>query len=340
MRRLLLLLLFLSLPLFSHDASGKPVTDLQLSDFSASGPKGTNIDRVWLVPPQTVSEEDPRTPMVVLYDAANATCAAVLFPGSQGAYPEDCSNPYPDLRIKWLRDFLGLVAKDRIPLTFLISTAEGVEVIYDPRTAAPEVLSAALLLTENPKATGPDPKVEEQAKRLRLLGSSPRINTFRFDSAGSQINSLTALANLLPQSDMRKLVIWLVSTVFIPHGTSDNPTWDSRARYEIMVEQLNAAHVSIYVDFFNRSAVGYKQLLPKSTGGVTLADGSIQNAARAALSDFGPSYMLAVTVPTPKDLDWIPVNIKVGRPGLMVRAAPGFYGLRQKKATKAHTAEP
>ena len=351
MRRLFLFLCFLPLPTLSQvkilipvvvkDAAGQIVTNLAVSDFRVSGPKGASIDQMWLVAPQTVSGDDSRTPVVVLYDAANATCPAELFRGSPGAYPEECSNPYPDLRIKWLRDFLAMVAKDRLPVTFLISTVEGVQVIYDPRVASPEVLSAALLLTESPKAKSSDLNVEEQAKRLGLLTTSPRINTFRFDSAGSQINSLTALTQMLPQSDKRKLVVWLVGTVFVPRGTSDDPTWDSRASYEIMTEQLNAAQVSIYADLFNRNEVGAEQLLPKSTGGKTIADGSIANAVRATLSDFGPYYMLAVSVPDdPKDLDWIAVKVKVDRPGISVRAAPGFYGLKQRKITRGQTAQP
>src|SRR5580704_2060902 len=135
MRRLLLLLLLLPVSLVSQvkilmpvvvkNAQGQAVTDLKLSDFEVSGPKNVRIDEIWLVPPEIVSKGDPRTPVVVLYDAANAT------------------NPYPDLRTKWLRAFLGSVAEHRLPVTFYINAPDGLRLIYEPSTP-PEVLSAAL----------------------------------------------------------------------------------------------------------------------------------------------------------------------------------------------------
>lgn len=75
MRPLLLLCLALSVPLplvsqvkilmpvVVKNAAGNPVTDLTLSDFSASGPKYIRIDRMWLVPPQTVSKDNPGMPL-------------------------------------------------------------------------------------------------------------------------------------------------------------------------------------------------------------------------------------------------------------------------------------
>lgn len=169
MRRLLLLILLLPLPLASQvkilmpvvvkDATGKPATDLKVSEFQVSGPKNISIERVWLVPPATVSKEDSRTPVFVLYDAPNAV------------------NPNPDLTRNALRTFLETVAKTRAPVTFYINTTDGLRPIYDSATP-PEVLSAALALTENPHGTSSDPTIDQQARKLDLLRSNSYTHIF------------------------------------------------------------------------------------------------------------------------------------------------------------------
>ena len=343
MRRFLLLLplLLLSLPLLSQvkilmpvvvkDASGKPVTDLKVSDFQVSGPKSVSVANMWLVPAQTVSKEDTRTPVLVLYDAANAT------------------NPYPDLRTKWLREFLGEVAKNRLPVAFFINTVDGLQLIYAPATP-PEVLSAALALVDNSKAATSDPNVEEQARKLRLLSASSRVRIFRFDARSNQLNSLLALAHLSERSSVRQALIWLADETLFPASQSSNPGGPPIPMYETTVEQLNAAHISVYPDLFSwrgfsttdPSYYWYyaQQELAECTGGLSFANGSIWDTLQATLADFGPYYMLAVTVPAPKVTDWIPTKVKVSRPGLTVRAAPGFLGLKPLKTSKAPAAQP
>ncbi len=110
--------------------------------------------------------------------------------------------------------------------------------------------------------------------------------------------------------------------------------------YEAMVEELNAAHVSVYPilhHLANPVSVGYVwdswkgvQQLAESTGGLAFQT-SILSGVQPTIEDFGPYYMLAVEVPTPKELDWIPVKITINRPGVTVRAAPGFLGLKPVK---------
>lgn len=325
MRRLMVcLLLLLPLPLYSEvkilipvvvkDDSGKPVTDLNVSDFQVSGPKDISIDRMWLIPPQTVSGQDPKTPVVVVYDAANAT------------------NPSPDLRTKWVREFLGMVAQHRAPVTFYIDTADGLRLIYDPSTP-PEILSAALTLTETPKATSTDPKVEEQAKALALLKTSSQIRTFRFDYSLNQMNSLIAVARVLQGSDKRKAVVWLTTD---PAPRYRYPNAPMR---EVMVEQFNAAHVSLYPLYIAASDAFPSQTLQwlaEGTGGRTFKNGSIWEVVEGTLADFGPYYMLAVAIPEPHTLGWIPSKLKVKRPGVTVRTASGFVGLKPPKAQAAH----
>lgn len=334
MRGILLFLLLLPLPLTSQvkilmpvvvkDADGKPVTDLKASDFQVSGPKDVSIDRMWLVPPETLSETDLRTPVTVLYDAANAT------------------DPYPELRTKWLRYFLKTVAEHQLAVTFYVNTPDGLHLVYGPDTP-PKVLSEALAWTENPKSAASDPRVEDQAQKLRLLGISSRVRpAIPFHEYGpiNQMNSLIAVARRLNSPNKRKALLWLTDNTYYffypdsPSATSLIPLSEGAA------EALNAANVSVYPDFFGyrASTDGYdyywlhaQQKLADSTGSLSLTDDSIWEALQATLADFGPYYMLAVVVPAPRQTDWIPVKIRVIRPGLTIRPATGFYGLKPRK---------
>ena len=327
MRRLLVLLLLLPLPLLSQvkilmpvvvkDASGKPVTDLKLLDFQVSGPKNISIDQMWLVPPQTVSGQDKSVPVTVLYDAADAATNL-------------------DITAKWIRAFLGEVAEHRAPVTFYTYTADGLKLTYDP-TTSPQVLTAALALVEKRTGTSNDLQIEEQAKKIELLSTSGRVRTFRFDYASNQMRSLIAVARLLPPSDKRKAVIWI---------TTEAPYWEKIVEIpiqEMMCEQFNASRISLYLP--DADPVGTLARLVQSTGGRTLTKsgsytGSLWNVFEAMVADFGPYYLLAVAAPSPKETDWISVKIKVNRPGLTVRAAPGFYGLKPEKASKTQAAQP
>ncbi len=172
------------------------------------------------------------------------------------------------------------------------------------------------------------------------------------------MNTLIALAHLSKDSSKRKAVLWLAQRAFF--AATDVPTFWDYARpyetpllpmYEAMVEELNAAHMSVYPNINATFGVlqgdlGALQLQPglrqvaECSGGAALNHESIVEAAQSVLADFGPYYMLAIAVPTPKELDWIPVKIKVNRPGLTVRAAPGFLGLKSEKASKTQTAHP
>ncbi len=328
MRKLAVFLLLLPLPLVSQvkilmpvvvrDAAGKPVTDLQASDFQVSGPKNASIDRMWLVPPATLSNDDSQMPVLVVYDAANV------------------SNQYPEVTAKRLRALLSAVAQHRAPVTLLINSADGLHSIYDPATS-PDVLSAALTLMDDPKATNSDPNVEEQVARLRLLSTLEPIRNFRYDHGLNQMNSLLAVAHLSGQSGRRKAVLWLTGY----------PAFDSRRpQYELMVEELNAARVSVYpfcgASVHDNGSLSITPLLElgESTGGLifeanpfkgTVTLTSDWQAVQATLADFGSYYMVAVEVPTPKDTSWVRVKITLNRPGLMLRAAPGFYGLKPLK---------
>lgn len=355
MRRLLLFLLLLPLSLVSQvkilmpvvvkDASGKAVTDLKASDFPISRPKNIRLADMSLVSPQSVADADTRNAVVVIYDAANLRTNA------------------HELNVQELRNFLREVADHRLPVTLLVNTEAGLRLIYNSRIP-PEVLSEALTATAQSKPKTPDVKVtaddaqvQQQAENLKLLDSAVWIRRSGLSASQDQMNSLIAFAHLVQRLPGRKAVIWV--TTQSPVGATENPAYlASNANpwskpllpmYEGMIEELNAAHVSIYPVLFNgANPIDYGDVwdswtslkqLAASTGGLAFKPGeqisfkqnSFLAAAESTLGDLGPYYMLAVEVPAPKELDWIPVKIKVTRPSSTVRAAPGFLSLKPVK---------
>lgn len=313
MRRFLLCaVLLVSLPLISQvkilmpvvvkDSAGKAVTGLKRSDFVVGGPKGAVVDRVWLVPPETVSKDDTRIPIVVLYDAANMT-----------------AEYDPNQWSKYLRSLLSEVAKDRLPVTFYMNTTDGLKLIYD-RATPPEILAAALELTASSSATSADPSVESQAKQLNPIETYSRVTAFRFDHPSNLLNSMIAMARLLQGNGERQLLVWMDHYNGNPYDYSHPETM------EVAIEQLNAAHVSVCMGDKSPFAA-----IAQRTGGLTLHSLS-WNTIQTVSTDFGPYYMLGVAVPTPKDSGWIPIKVKVNRPGLTVRGSDGFYGLKPQKS--------
>ncbi|MGD0931605.1 MAG: VWA domain-containing protein [Candidatus Korobacteraceae bacterium] len=369
MRQFLIVLLLLPLPLVSQvkilmpvvvkDTAGRPVTDLKQSDFQVSGPKNITIDKMWLVPPQTVSEQDSKAPVVVLYDAVNIP---TQIPGENGKV----STSVAEKQATALRSFLEQVADRRLPVTLLVNTKDGLRLIYDSRTD-PAVLAEALTMTAQSKTPATDakltsgnPSVDEQVKNLKLLASATWAPRSAMSAADDQMHSLIELARVSSAIQERKALLWITTFPPVP-ATKFGEYWtnlmDPSYRrpllplYEAMIEELNAARFSVYpLLWYWGDGPAYNGLLregfpqiAESTGGLAFNlwdQGSILSAAEAAMRDFGPYYMLAVEVPTPQQLDWIPVKIKVNRPGLTVRAAPGFLGLKPEKAAKTQAAHP
>jgi VWFA-related protein len=347
MRQLLFLLVLLPsslasqvkilMPVVVKDSAGKPVTDLKASDFQIGGPKGVRIADMLFVPPQPLTREDPRPSVVMMYDAVNIGTRSF------------------DLNVRDLRQLLREVASHRLPVTLLVNTDAGVRLVYSARTS-PEVLAAALAATAGTKAKDAPPitdaKVEEQARNLRLLSTAIPVPRSRLNIGLDQMKSLLQVADLLKASPGRKALIWV--TVMSPVGPTADASYRGRAEvridqgllpmYEGTVEALNAVHVSVYPLLFteaNPQQYGYEwptwlglKQLAESSGGLALRLGqypSLLAATQAASDDFGPYYMLVTEVPAPKELDWIPTKIKVNRPGLTVRAAPGYLSLKPSK---------
>ncbi len=328
------------MPVVVKDAAGKAVTDLKDSDFKV-GNKNIRVASVSLIDPQALSNDDARSSVVMIYDAANMPTTTF------------------DLNVSDLRDFLSEIAHRRLAVTLLVNTESGIRLIYSARTS-PEVLSAALSATSDNKSkekqVAPpvtDPKVEQQIKNLQLLNTAGLVRRSRRDAEVDQMNSQMAFAHLSQQLRGRKALIWV--TLASPVSATEIPSYWSGTTttqvdlpllpmYEATVEELNAAHVSVYPFLFTQANpenygalwnqwIALKQLA-ESTGGLALRLGqqtSLLAAVDTTFSDFGPYYMLVVEVPPAKSLDWIPVKITVDRPGLTVRAAPGYLGLKPLK---------
>jgi VWFA-related protein len=356
MRSLFLLLLLLPsslstdikilVPVVVKDSAGNAVTDLKVSDFQVSGPKSSRVVDMSLVSAETSRDDKKTQPLFVIYDAANIPTSST------------------QLNIRDMRDFLSEVASHSLPITFLVNTKAGLQQIYNPQTP-PTTLAAALEATAQPPTLtvdgSGDPGFQEQVNSLKLLGSAALVNRPRVDAAVDQIQSLEAFARMVGDVPGHKALVWVTTaspvsatqdpgywstTTYQPGSTSDGSMRADKPllpAYEALVAKLNASHISVYPFFFSQanpqndqvlwaSWLGLKQLA-ESTGGLAYRLGqqtSLSAAVHSTISDFGPYYMLVVEVPAAKQLDWIPLHIKANRPGLTVRAAPGFLSVPAK----------
>jgi VWFA-related protein len=336
------------MPVVVKDAAGKPVIDLKIPDFHVSGPKNIRVAGIALVSPQGAATEGLMAPVTVIYDAANIATDSF------------------ELDVQHLREFLGEVANRRLPVTLLVSTRDGLHLVYSAQSS-PDILTAGLAATQPPTArstavTVPtnDPKLDDQVKDLKVLNTAGYVSRSRLDAAMDQLDSLLSLAHLVQSLPGRKTLIWV--TIASPVSPTQDPAyWSSTTyypgatfnasmradksllpTYEAMVEQLNAAHVSVYPLYVQgnpeASEVAFHswmalRQLAESTGGLAFRMGrqkSLLSAVLTVMEDTSSYYMLDVEVPTSKKLDWIPVKVKVTSPGLTVRAAPGFLNLPTK----------
>jgi VWFA-related protein len=342
MRTLLILVLLLPwsllaqvkilMPVVVKDAAGQAVPDLKESDFKVSGPKNIALTDIAVVNPQPMKQDDARSSLVMIYDAVNLPTRSF------------------ELNVRDIRDFLSQAAKRKFPITLLVNSARGLRLIYNARTA-PEVLLAALAATAESKTGAAEaaralaPAVREQIEALQLLNTTVNLPRSRLEAGVDQMNSL--LARLLRPFPGRKALMWV--TVASPVGATEIPAyWGTTTThadqsllpmYEATIEELNAADVSVYPFLFSQANpkdygylfdiwMGLKQLA-ESTGGMALRLGqetSLGAAADATMHDFGPYYMLTTEVSAPKELGWIPVKIKLDRPGVTVRERRDFSG--------------
>lgn len=332
------------MPVVVKDAAGKAVTDLKQSDFTVSGPKHVRVIDMSLIAPATVARDDARPSIIMLYDAANIVGLG------------------HERNVQEIRDFLSQVANHRLPVTLLVNTEAGLRLIYDSRTPG-EVLTAALAATAKSREKPADDRmpndaqVQQQVNNLELLESAVGMHRGGLDASVDQMKSLIAFAHLVERFTDRKALVWI--TAESPVDATEDPAFlASNANpwskpllpmYEAAIEELNAAHVSVYPLLFNGanpvnfgavwSSWTALQQLAASTGGLAFKPGDQisfkQNtflaAAELTMGDFGSYYTLTVEAPVSSKLDWIAVKIKVNHPGLTVRAAPGFLGLKSVK---------
>jgi hypothetical protein len=337
LRRVLLLLLLLPLPALSQikilmpvvvkDASGKAVTDLKPSDFRVSGPKKVNVEKMWLIEPGSTAGKPA---VFLLYDPINT-------PWFQGG---------PHIT---LGGILHEIAIKKLPVNVYANIGGRLRPVYDVGTP-PEVLAEALDELGRPPSEVSDAELIGQLSKY--TSSIPVGRPSIGDAQVDRIRMVANFAELAQQWPGGKALILPTSIAPVKISPNTNlwsqenlPAVPRLPLYEGMVEELNAANVSVYpvyIGIANPTTHGFAsdefvelQQMAESTGGSAFRHMSIVEAVDATLSDFGAHYMLAVSVPSPKDLDWIPVKIKVNRPDVKVQAAPGFYGLKPEK-TPSH----
>jgi len=342
-------------PVVVSQASGKPVLNLNASNFSVEGRKPVELGNAELIPAEAMNDPQHTIPVFVLYDA-------YFFPA-----------PLQNMIGAELLQFLGDLAQNYSPVTLVVNTPGGLKLVYDFGTD-PKVLAEALTALNNGGKVA-DPKVKEQLDRLKVLKTFVPAPGSLENQTVLQFAGLSQMAQVLGHSPNRKAVIWLTwnyrlgtgeyttswtgsslsqdKTLSMSTGTRaetmSNNMADERYQslpplYEKTIGGLNTARISVFPlqlydpskttlamnDPSQQDTVEGLRQVAACTGGISFKDFRQTMLAQAIAqirADFGPYYMLTLSTGDFKKTEWVPIKVKVNQDGLSLRTAPGFLGL-------------
>jgi VWFA-related protein len=345
------------------DQGGKPVLDLQATNFSVEGAKGIQLSSVQMVPAEAMNDPQHTFPVFILYDAYYFTAPVQAMVGAD------------------LLQFLTDLSQHYSPVTLVVNTPMGLKLVYDFGTD-PRILGDALAALDT-GAKVSDPKVKDQLEKLKLLKIFVPAPAAVEDLTIVQFGGLEHMAQVLGRSPNRKALVWMTWNYRL--GTGDRTVnWtgstlsqdksltmnsgtraevyannlpDSRYQnlpplYEKAIAAVNGAHVSVFpLQQYDRrdtsltinspsdqvTTEGLRQVAA-CTGGTSIKDfkqTSVAQAVAQVRAGFGPYYILTLTASDIKKTDWIPLKVRVDRPAVTIRTAPGFLGLSPSAAKSA-----
>jgi len=249
------------IPAIVTDLGGHPVSGLQKTDFSLESKDHVQLEDVEEVLPLAAGTS---VPVFILYDAAS-----MAGPDQKKTHTE-------------LLELLSRAAREHDPITLILRSSKGLELIHD-MTTDPAVFSAAInrALPDKSKsasdregqskAEGPKfaSEVLAEAARLQeLIQSHPDVR-FKpwFSAALDELGGIQKMAELMQGSKKRKVLIWIgnccSSLMFdngeIIDGRNRGPglASDRESRkmavhsipvaYEKMINAVNSSRFSVYV---------------------------------------------------------------------------------------------
>lgn len=332
--------------------------NLQATDFTVDGPRGIRIESAQLVPAEAMNDAQ-HTPLVFIVYDAFLTPGPVQ--GTLGAqlmkYLEGVAQRHDPVTLvvnqgsglKPVYDF----GTDPKLLADALDAVNQNRKVDDPKVKE-QVERLKLLKSYTPVPLTPDQVTAAQLTGLeqisRLLQRSPNRKALLWLTWNYWLGTGEYTKYFMGSQR------GVGATASIPEAIA-NAQADTRFTglpplYQHTIDALNTAHVSVYplqqYDRRNTSltlndrslwftAEGLKQVAA-CTGGFSFKDfrnTTLDEAVSAVRADFGPYYMLTATVPEIKRTDWVGLKVKVNKPGLTARSAPGFLGLSPGAAKAA-----
>jgi len=333
------------IPAIVTDAGGHPVSGLQKADFSLESKDHVQLEDVEEVLPLAAGTS---VPVFILYDAAS-----MAGPDQKKTHTE-------------LLELLSRAAREHDPITLILRSSKGLELIHD-MTTDPAVFSAAInrAIPDQKKATAVgegqnkaentkfESDVSAEVARLQELIQSHPDARFKpwFDAALDELAGIQKMAELMQGSKKRKVLIWIgscCSTLMFDNGEIVDTRDPGKGRpaiyymesggrkesvysipvaYEKMVEAVNSARFSVYL-----TQGGLMGELARRTGGAYIGASptfpTLDSGIAEARKDLGPYYLLRVSVnPASKAPTPVRVKIKVDKPDVRIRSADGFLDL-------------
>ena len=337
------------------DQGGKPVVDLQQANFSVDGPKGIKLDSAQMVPAEAMNDPQHTFPVFILYDAYFYTAPLQATVGAELLqFLTDLSQHYSPVTLvvntpAGLRLVYDFGTDPKILGDALAALNSGAKV-SDPKVK--DQLEKLKILKTFVAAPAP---VEDLTimqfggleHMAQVLGRSPNRKALLWMTWNYRLGTGEFTKNWTPSTASQDKNLTMntgTRAEVYANNVPDTRYQNLPPLYEKAMEAVNGAHISVYplqlydrrdtnLSFNNPSdqvtTEGLRQVAA-CTGGISIKDfkqTSVAQAIAQVRAAFGPYYMLTLTASDIKKTDWIPLKVKVDRPGVTIRSAPGFLGL-------------
>jgi VWFA-related protein len=362
----------LLVPVVVTQGNGQPVTDLQLANFKVEGGHGLQADSVQLVAPETLGDPQHTVPVFILCDKflVQATTWGQISDEVLQFLEEAAQKRIPVTVVANTWSGLSPVYDfGTAPgvLTEALAALKSGAAVSNPQVQKQldqlKLFKAAPELQKTTNDVLAEMQLDRPRQLAQLLRRSPNRKaliwmTWRYGVGTGEYTKSWPAWSTTPTTRQASQ-----TPGFKLEGPNAPSVWDVQnkqphtefteipPRYQQAIDSLNAAHVSVYPlqmwdrrntqltisdKYAHAAAAGLAQFAA-CTGGFSFKDYQNTTLAQAVAqvgTDFGPYYMLTITAKDVKTTDWIGLKVKVDRPSVTVRTAPGFLGLSPKAAAK------
>jgi VWFA-related protein len=345
------------LPVVVTQADGKPCVDLREADFKVEGKHVLRVESAQLIAPERVSAEDTRTPVFVVYNATDrydfgtaVTVQASINREVLSMLAEIAKTAEPVTLIVFTPDGLKLIHDFSTPpavLSVALAAVEQGKDSSDPKVQE-EVVRLRLLKSVTPghlDSTSDAAELGALERMAKILQRSPNrkglvwLGTGFYLQLGFGTSAVTQYSaneqHAVDTLNAAHISVYPFQSQDQSHEADNSNTFDplrptaNNTRDSVDTRPGNSAPYLIPPRATGQAGDALRQLA-YSTGGVKLNNPpkiTLTQAVANLRSDFGPYYMLTVSLENAKKTEWIPLKVKVTREGAKVRAQPMYLAI-------------